>query len=114
MHPEYPCAHCIVSGAVGTVLQAEIGAGSMPTVQRYRTGGRPQEGKVGERWVMAEYTEHFYHAHNSLVKGMFCCFSHPAIRASVLAQSSLANGLQAPAILHAQGRMSFDPMGRDA
>ena len=27
MHPEYPCAHCIVSGAVGTVLQAEIGAG---------------------------------------------------------------------------------------
>lgn len=25
MHPEYPCAHCIVSGAVGTVLQAEIG-----------------------------------------------------------------------------------------
>ena len=25
MHPEYPCAHCIVSGAVGTVLQADIG-----------------------------------------------------------------------------------------
>jgi hypothetical protein len=25
MHPEYPCAHCIVSGAVGTVLEAEIG-----------------------------------------------------------------------------------------
>lgn len=32
MHPEYPCAHCIVSGAVGTVLQAEIGAGPMPTL----------------------------------------------------------------------------------
>jgi hypothetical protein len=30
MHPEYPCAHCIVSGAVGTVLQAEIGNGRMP------------------------------------------------------------------------------------
>ena len=30
MHPEYPCAHCIVSGAVGTVLQAEIGKGTMP------------------------------------------------------------------------------------
>lgn len=30
MHPEYPCAHCIVSGAVGTVLRAEIGAGPMP------------------------------------------------------------------------------------
>jgi hypothetical protein len=32
MHPEYPCAHCIVSGAVGTVLQAEIGTGPMPTL----------------------------------------------------------------------------------
>jgi hypothetical protein len=32
MHPEYPCAHCIVSGAVGTVLQAEIGPGPMPTL----------------------------------------------------------------------------------
>ncbi len=30
MHPEYPCAHCIVAGAVGTVLEAEIGAGSPP------------------------------------------------------------------------------------
>jgi hypothetical protein len=30
MHPEYPCAHCIVSGAIGTVIQAEIGTGSMP------------------------------------------------------------------------------------
>ena len=30
MHPEYPCAHCIVSGAVGTVLQAEIGDGQTP------------------------------------------------------------------------------------
>jgi PAP2 superfamily len=30
IHPEYPCAHCIVSGAVGTVLRAEIGTGSMP------------------------------------------------------------------------------------
>jgi hypothetical protein len=30
MHPEYPCAHCIVSGAVGAVLKAEIGAGPVP------------------------------------------------------------------------------------
>ncbi len=32
MHPEYPCAHCIVSGAVGAVLQVEIGTGPMPTL----------------------------------------------------------------------------------
>ena len=30
MHPEYPCAHCIVASAVGTVLEAEIGAGPTP------------------------------------------------------------------------------------
>ncbi len=33
MHPEYPCAHCIVSGAVGTILLAEIGNGTMPTLR---------------------------------------------------------------------------------
>jgi hypothetical protein len=32
MHPEYPCAHCIVSATVGTVLLAEIGTGPMPTL----------------------------------------------------------------------------------
>jgi hypothetical protein len=26
-HPEYPCAHCIVAGAVATVLEAEFGRG---------------------------------------------------------------------------------------
>jgi len=30
MHPEYPCAHCIVSGSLGAVLAAEIGAGPAP------------------------------------------------------------------------------------
>ena len=32
MHPEYPCAHCIVAAALGTVLQAEIGDGPPPTL----------------------------------------------------------------------------------
>jgi PAP2 superfamily len=30
MHPEYPCAHCIVSGALGAVLEAELGSGPSP------------------------------------------------------------------------------------
>jgi hypothetical protein len=30
MHPEYPCAHCIVSGSLGAVLAAEIGPGPAP------------------------------------------------------------------------------------
>jgi hypothetical protein len=32
MHPEYPCAHCIVASTVGTILQAEIGTGPIPTL----------------------------------------------------------------------------------
>ena len=32
MHPEYPCAHCIVSGTIGTILQAEIGNGPIPVL----------------------------------------------------------------------------------
>jgi PAP2 superfamily len=32
MHPEYPCAHCIVSGALGAVLEAELGNGPSPTL----------------------------------------------------------------------------------
>jgi PAP2 superfamily protein len=30
MHPEYPCAHCIVSASLGAVLAAEIGVGPAP------------------------------------------------------------------------------------
>jgi hypothetical protein len=32
MHPEYPCAHCIVSGTIGTVLQADIGETAVPVL----------------------------------------------------------------------------------
>jgi hypothetical protein len=32
MHPEYPCAHCILSSAVGVVLKGEVGAGLMPAL----------------------------------------------------------------------------------
>jgi hypothetical protein len=32
MHPEYPCAHCTVSGAVGAILQAEMAGGPKVTL----------------------------------------------------------------------------------
>ena len=32
MHPEYPCAHCITAGVVGTVLKAEIGNDQTPVL----------------------------------------------------------------------------------
>ena len=30
MHPEYPCAHCILSATVGTILKADANGGSLP------------------------------------------------------------------------------------
>ena len=30
MHPEYPCAHCIVAASAGTVMQAFFGTGTLP------------------------------------------------------------------------------------
>ena len=30
MHPEYPCAHCILAGAVAAVLEVEVGQNTMP------------------------------------------------------------------------------------
>ena len=32
LHPEYPCAHCIVSTAVATVIEAMIGTSDIPEV----------------------------------------------------------------------------------
>jgi len=32
MHPEYPCAHCIVSSSLGAVLEAELGGAPAPTL----------------------------------------------------------------------------------
>jgi hypothetical protein len=39
MHPEYPCAHCIVSGSLGAVLEAEIGAGLVKLSSASSTAG---------------------------------------------------------------------------
>lgn len=33
VHPEYPCAHCIASAAVGAVLEAAIGKAQSPTLR---------------------------------------------------------------------------------
>lgn len=32
MHPEYPCAHCILASTLGTVLKAELGSGPVPAL----------------------------------------------------------------------------------
>ena len=50
MHPEYPCAHCITSGAVGTVLKAEIGQEPTPV---FTTSSRAA-GDVTRSWTNVE------------------------------------------------------------
>ena len=41
MHPEYPCAHCIISATLGAVLAAEVANGPSPqlTSSSYTAGG---------------------------------------------------------------------------
>jgi hypothetical protein len=46
MHPEYPCAHCIVSASLGTVLRAEIGSGPMPKL----SSASPTAGGAVRTW----------------------------------------------------------------
>ena len=47
MHPEYPSAHSILAAAVGTVLKAEIGKGSMPVL----TTTSPTAKGASRRWT---------------------------------------------------------------
>ena len=50
MHPEYPSAHSILAGAVGAVLQAEIGAGAIPAL----TTTSPTAKGAARRWTRVD------------------------------------------------------------
>ncbi len=50
MHPEYPCAHCIVAASVGEVLQAEIGSGPPPRL----TSKSPLTPGLERSWARVE------------------------------------------------------------
>ena len=54
MHPEYPCAHCIVSGALGGVLEAEIGSGPTP---RLSSASPTAEGAVRTWTSVADFAK---------------------------------------------------------
>jgi hypothetical protein len=47
MHPEYPCAHCIVASALGAVLAAEIGSGPTPPL----SSASPTAGGAVRTWA---------------------------------------------------------------
>jgi len=54
MHPEYPCAHCILSGAVAGVVRAALGTEEVPEIAITS----PTAPGVTHRWTnMAVFTE---------------------------------------------------------
>jgi hypothetical protein len=54
MHPEYPCAHCIVGEALGAVLEAEIGSGPTP---RLSSASPTAEGAVRTWTSVGDFTK---------------------------------------------------------
>ena len=54
MHPEYPCAHCIVAAALGAVLKAEVGTGAVPVLATtsYTAAGARREWKDIDAFVL--------------------------------------------------------------
>ena len=54
LHPEYPCAHCIVAAALGAVLQAELGSGPAPVL----TSASPTAGGAIRTWTsLADFVQ---------------------------------------------------------
>ena len=53
MHPEYPCAHCILSATVGTILQADIGDEPLPplTTSSYMVAGSKRSWTTTEEFI---------------------------------------------------------------
>jgi PAP2 superfamily len=54
LHPEYPCAHCILSGAVARVIELQLGGGAVPELSQTS----PTMPNVTHRWTtLAAFTE---------------------------------------------------------
>jgi hypothetical protein len=54
LHPEYPCAHCIVAASAGTVMQAFFGTGTLPEFSL----ATPTAPGVTHRWTrLSDYID---------------------------------------------------------
>jgi hypothetical protein len=59
MHPEYPCAHCILSGSVTGVVKAALGTGDIPEIAITS----PTAPGVTHRWInMTAFTDEIANA----------------------------------------------------
>jgi PAP2 superfamily len=54
MHPEYPCAHCVLSGSIGAVLLAELGSTPVPKLS---SSSPSADGKVREWKSVGDFME---------------------------------------------------------
>jgi len=75
MHPEYPCAHCILAATVGTVVQAEIGDGPAPVLSTtsYMIEGSRRSWKTIEDFIQEVANARIYdgvHYRNSTDAGI--------------------------------------------
>ena len=75
MHPEYPCAHCILASSIGTVLQAEIGKGPTPQLSTTSSSakGAQRTWKTVDAFVQEVSNARIYggmHYRNSTVVGV--------------------------------------------
>ncbi len=74
MHPEYPCAHCIVSASLAAVLQAELASGPVPALSSASStaGGAVRTWKSVDEFVQEVAVARIYdgvHYRNSTVVG---------------------------------------------
>jgi len=59
MHPEYPCAHCIISGAIASAIEAALGTADIPQVAMTS----PTAPGVTHRWTsIRAYNDEVSHA----------------------------------------------------
>src|SRR5882724_3121398 len=59
MHPEYPCAHCIISGAIASAIEATLGTADIPQVAMTS----PTAPGVTHRWTsIRAYNDEVSHA----------------------------------------------------
>ncbi|MEA3021586.1 MAG: hypothetical protein QOK01_438 [Alphaproteobacteria bacterium] len=59
MHPEYPCAHCIISGAIASAVEAALGTADIPEVAMTS----PTAPGVTHRWTnIRAYNDEVSHA----------------------------------------------------
>jgi hypothetical protein len=54
LHPEYPCAHCVSSGAIAAVIEAELGATPLPVLS---SSSPTADGAVRQWRSLSEFTE---------------------------------------------------------